>query len=443
MTTSAPLPRSAPEAVGVSSAAVGAFLDGIDAAGIELHSVMLLRHGSVLAEGWWAPYERDDLHLVYSISKTFTSSAVALAVAEGLLDVDDLVVSSFPHLDPTGLDPKVARMRVRHLLTMSTGHHADTLDRLRAAPGDDPVTSFLALVPEEEPGHWFTYNNGATLVLSAVVTAATGERLLDYLRPRLLDPLGIDLAHWQGDARLDLGFSGLHLQTEAVARLGQLYLQGGWWDGRQLLPSTWVREATRPQVDNPREPNVDWRQGYGYQVWMARHGAYRGDGAYGQLCLVLPEQDAVLATTAAVEDMQRLLDVCGQRCCPRSRSTRCRRTTGRARRCVSGSARCRCPWRRRPQVWPAAHRAPDPGDSSGHPTPRSGRWASPHAPEVAGRSRSTTARPPTTCRAVTGAGCATSSGSPPVRCSRPPLRLRGGATSSGSSWRCCTPHTAW
>ena len=302
---SEPLPATSPTEAGVDAAGVLAMLDAWDAhPDIEMHSLMVLRHGHVVAEGWWAPYRPDGLHLLYSLSKSFTSTAVGLAVAEGLLTVDDLVVSFFGDLVPAEANAHLLNMRVRDLLSMSSGHRQDTLERLDRS---NLVGSFLAQPPEEEPGTWFTYNQGDTLTLSAIVTLLTGERLLDYLRPRLLEPLGIEEANWQGVGELDLGFTGLHLTTESVAKLGQLYLQRGRWQGRQLLEEEWVAEATRPQVDNPREPNPDWREGYGYQFWMGRHG-YRGDGAFGQFCLVLPEHDLVVVTTAATEDMQAVLD---------------------------------------------------------------------------------------------------------------------------------------
>ncbi|CAA9384050.1 MAG: Beta-lactamase class C-like and penicillin binding proteins (PBPs) superfamily [uncultured Propionibacteriaceae bacterium] len=288
------------------SAAVERFLDHLESAGVELHSLMLLRHGEVVAEGWWEPYTPEGVQLLYSLSKSFTSTAVGLAVAEGRLSVDDPVASFFPQVDQASLHPRVLRMRVRHLLSMSSGHRDDTLASVRDA--NDPASAFLALVPEEEPGVWFTYNNGATLMLSLIVTRVTGERLLEYLRPRLLAPLGIGDAYWTGTAGFDHGFSGLHLTTEAIARFGQLYLQGGEWQGQQLVPADWVAEATCSHVDNPREPNPDWRQGYGYQFWRCQHDGYRGDGAYGQFCVILPEHDVVLATTAATEDMQAILD---------------------------------------------------------------------------------------------------------------------------------------
>jgi len=191
---------------------------------------------------------------------------------------------------------------------MATGHHEDTLERVRQLDPAEPVRGFLKVPPDEAPGAVFAYNNTATYVVGAIVQRLTGETLTDYLRPRLFEPLGIDQAYWDGDRTgRDLGFTGLHLTTEAVARFGQLYLDDGVWQGARLLPAGWVAEATALHTPNPGEPHPDWQQGYGYQFWQSRHG-YRGDGAYGQFCLVLPEQDAVVVTTAATENMQGILD---------------------------------------------------------------------------------------------------------------------------------------
>ena len=299
------LPRSNPRDHGVSSRAVQSLLAAAALGGFELHSLMLLRHGHVVAEGWWHPYAPDGIQLLYSLSKSFTSTAVGLAQAEGLLAVEDRIVDLLPDKLPAEPDAHLRALRVRDCLAMATGHRTDVVDRLAVT---DPVAAVLGIPAEEPPGGWFTYNQGATLLLSAVIARLSGGRLLDYLRPRLLRPLGITQANWKGIGDLDQGFSGLHLVTESVARLGQLYLQGGRWQGRQLLPAAWVAEATRRQVDSPRQPEVDWRQGYGYQFWMSRHG-YRGDGACGQFCLILPEQEAVLVTTAATTDMQGLLNL--------------------------------------------------------------------------------------------------------------------------------------
>jgi CubicO group peptidase (beta-lactamase class C family) len=303
------LPRSTPAELGVAGSGVLAFLDAIAALpDIELHSLMVLRHGQVLAEGWWAPYGPSEIHLLYSLSKSFTSTALGLAVGEGRLSLDDSVLAHFSEFEADTTHPWSRGMTVRQLVAMATGHREDALERVRQLDPAEPVRGFLQVPPDQAPGTVFAYNNAATYVVGAIVQRLTGETLTDYLRPRLFEPLGIDQAYWDGDQTgRDLGFTGLHLTTEAVARFGQLYLDDGIWQGARLLPAGWVAEATALHTPNPGEPHPDWQQGYGYQFWQSRHG-YRGDGAYGQFCLVLPEQDAVVVTTAATENMQGILD---------------------------------------------------------------------------------------------------------------------------------------
>jgi CubicO group peptidase (beta-lactamase class C family) len=303
------LPHASAESQGVDPDGIGAFLDTIEAApDIEPHSLMIVRHGQVVAEGWWSPYDRDQPHLLYSLSKSFASTALGLAVGEGLVDLDATVLSYFPELDADITDPRSRSMLVRHVAAMASGHLTETLERALANDPVDLVRGFLLVPPDREPGTVFAYNQPCTYTLAAIVQRLSGQTLVDYLRPRLLDPLGIGQVGWQQHpSGQDLGFTGLHATTDAIARLGLLYLQRGVWDGTRLLSEAWVAEATRTQVDNPDEPNPDWRQGYGFQFWMARHG-YRGDGAYGQFCLVLPEQDAVVAITASTQNMQAVLD---------------------------------------------------------------------------------------------------------------------------------------
>ena len=162
--------------------------------------------------------------------------------------------------------------------------------------------------PEEEPGTVFAYSQPCTYTLAAIIQRATGMPLSEYLRPRLFDPLGIGEVGWlTWPPGREQGFSGLFARTEDIAKLGQLYLQRGRWGEGQLLGERYVEQATSRQIDTPDQDNVDWRQGYGFQFWMARHG-YRGDGAFGQFCIILPEQDAVVATTGGTEAMQAVLD---------------------------------------------------------------------------------------------------------------------------------------
>jgi hypothetical protein len=304
------LPRSTPEEQGVASSGILSFIDAVEQAGLELHSMMLLRRGSVIAEGWWTPYRAELPHMLFSLSKSFASSGVGLAAQEGLLSVDDFVVSFFPeHEALYDSNENLKRMRVRHLLSMSTGHEEDTTGRLREGADGDWVRAFLSLPVEREPGTHFVYNSGASYMLSAIVQQVSGKTLLEFLLPRLFEPLGIEEPTWETCPRgISTGGWGLSIRTEDIARFGQMYLQKGVWQGKQILSEAWVEEATSLTISNGDGGASDWAQGYGYQFWRCRHGAYRGDGAFGQYCIVMPEQEAVLAITSGLDNMQAVLD---------------------------------------------------------------------------------------------------------------------------------------
>jgi CubicO group peptidase (beta-lactamase class C family) len=303
------LPRSTPEAQGLAIDALDAFVAALDASDQEIQTLMLLRHGHVVLAEEWAPYRLADRHMLFSVSKSFTSMAIGLLVEAGQLSLDDQVVSFFDADDlPATISDNLAAMRVRHLLTMTTGHSKDTVERL--SRDRRMVRIFLGLEVEEEPGTLFVYNSGATYMLSAILQKVTGERLLDYLRPRLFEPLGATEAIWDVSREgINTGGWGLSLNTESLANFGQLLLQRGEWEGRQLVPAEWIDAATSRQVPNDNEDKVDWRQGYGFQFWRARHNTYRGDGAFGQYCVVFPEHDATLIITSASPDMQATLDI--------------------------------------------------------------------------------------------------------------------------------------
>jgi CubicO group peptidase (beta-lactamase class C family) len=301
------LPRSSPEAQGIASSALLAFIDAADNDLDALHSVMLVRHGQVVAEGWWSPYHAAAPHALFSLSKSFTATAVGLAVAEGKLSVDDEVLKFFPDDAPANPSDQLKAMRVRDLLRMSTGHQTEPAFRNAAEPW---TKIFLAHPVPHKPGTHFLYNTAATYMLSAIVQKATGQTVLDYLGPRLFEPLGIEHPTWGASPQgVTLGGYGLSVRTEDIARFGQLYLQKGKWRGQQVIPESWVGAATALQTSNGSNPKSDWDQGYGYQFWRCRHGAYRGDGAFGQFCIVLPEQDAVIAITSGLKDMQAVLNL--------------------------------------------------------------------------------------------------------------------------------------
>jgi CubicO group peptidase (beta-lactamase class C family) len=303
------LPRSTPADQGVDPAAILSLLDALDERpDIEMHSLMVVRHGHVVAEGWWAPYSADRPQLLYSLSKSFTSTAAAFAQAEGLLDLDDTVISHFPEFAADITDPRSRSMKIRHVASMASGHTRETLPEALARDAEEPVRGFLLTPPDRDPGTVFAYNQPCTYTLASVVQRNAGMSLTRYLRPRLFDPLGIGHVGWHTfPPGREQGFSGLHARTEDVAKLGLLYLRQGRWEGAQLIPREWVAAATSAQVSNSQQPQPDWQQGYGFQFWMSRHG-YRGDGAFGQFCVILPEQDTVIVTTAYTFEMQAMLD---------------------------------------------------------------------------------------------------------------------------------------
>ncbi|MHB8635913.1 MAG: serine hydrolase domain-containing protein, partial [Fimbriimonadaceae bacterium] len=322
VTSSATLPRATPESQGLSSAAVLAFLDAAAEQGPaqELHTLMILRRGKVVAEGWWHPYAPERRHLLFSLSKSFMASAIGIAVGEGVLGLDDQVISFFPDRAPANPSENLAAMTVRHLLTMSTGHSSEPWPNLDGRNARDWVASFLNHPVEYEPGSKFLYNSIATFMLSAILQRLTGVAALDYLRPRLLAPLGIGEATWDlNPDGIVVGGWGLSICTESIAKFGELYLRDGVWDGRRLLPEGWVADATRSHIDNGPNENADWGGGYGYQFWRCQHDCYRADGAFGQLSVVMPYVDMVVAITARVEFIHKTLDLIWEHLLPEAR----------------------------------------------------------------------------------------------------------------------------
>ena len=314
-TTINTLPRSTPEAQGVSSKGIIDFLDAVKASKHEFHSFMFLRHGKVIAEGWWGPYSPALKHTLYSLSKSFTSTAIGLAVSEKRLTVEDKVISFFPDQLPDTVSEFLSELRVKDLLSMSVGQAPDPTGSV-GSKDTNWVKSFLALPILNKPGTKFLYNSLATYMLSAIVQKVTGQKVIDYLTPRLFKPLGIQGMDWETDPKgINTGGWGLRVKTEDIARFAQMYLQKGKWNGKQILPAAWVEEATSmkieqaPDAPQSKKDSSDWLQGYCYQFWRSRHHSFRGDGAFGQYALVFPDQDAVIAITSETSDMQGELDL--------------------------------------------------------------------------------------------------------------------------------------
>ncbi|MDR0619788.1 MAG: beta-lactamase family protein [Bacteroidales bacterium] len=297
-----------PEQQGVSSGGLLRYLTECEKSGDEMHRVMLLRHGKVVLDAVWKPFEPNDKQTIYSCSKTFTATAIGLLQDKGLLSVEDKVISFFPNELPDSVSPNLASMRIKDLLTMSCGLGEEP-HGIRSS--DKWVRNFLAYPVDNKPGTVFKYNSMATFMLSAIVQKVTGQRLLDFLQQELFSVLGIKDVDWEiSPEGINTGGWGLRAHIEDMAKLGQLYLQKGKWNGKQILSEKWVNEATGAQImQNPSATEQerlqsDWLQGYGYQIWRCRHNSFRGDGAYGQFIIVLPDKDAVIAVQASVSDMQ-------------------------------------------------------------------------------------------------------------------------------------------
>ena len=307
------LQRSIPEKEGVSSQGILHFIEAVEQTGEEWHSFIFLRHGKVIAEGWWNPYRPELKQTVYSASKTFTSTAIGFAVSEKLLSVDDKVISFFPDLLPDTISPYLAQMSVKNLLSMAAGQNPEPIG---ISKGEEWVKHFLATPVADEPGTKFMYNSMATYVLSAIIQKVTGKRTFDYLSPRLFEPLAIRDADWEiSPEGINTGGWGLRVHTEDMAKLGQLYLQKGKWNGKQILPESWIEEATtakinqKPEISAEERVKDDWAQGYCYQMWRCTHNAFRADGAFGQYIVVMPDQDAVVAVQADIKDLPKSLNL--------------------------------------------------------------------------------------------------------------------------------------
>ena len=333
---------AAPEAAGVSRTALESFISGLDATGI-VHSALVARHGALVAEAYWAPYTAAMPQTCFSVAKTFTALAIGFAIADGKLAVTDRIVdilpvpddvdisrsavehpavsaqfSAPPHVEANGNSTpqfSVADITVRDVLMMATGHDKDLFhfDGRWGNP-EDWATNFFRHPVAYEPGTHFVYNTGGTYWLSAIVQHVTGLPLLEYLQVKLFEPLGITGAVMQrSPSGVDVGGFGFNLPASGLLKLGQFILNKGKWNGVQLLPASWIEQMTSAQISNSPDgdgdPDSDWAQGYGYQMWVTRYGAVRADGAFGQFVIIWPKFDAVIVITAASNNLKELIQI--------------------------------------------------------------------------------------------------------------------------------------
>lgn len=291
------LPRSTPAAEGVSTQAVINIMDSLLALPeCDIHHVMVVRHGKVIAEMHPAPFRAEDSHTLYSASKTFTALAVGIAIDENLLRLDDRVMTFFPDKRTNRVSDNMADMTVRDLLMMASGVKPDWTMRNNSM---DWVKDWLAKPVDDKPGSLFQYDSMCSFMLSAIVQRVTGQTMLEYLQKRLFTPMNITVADWETSPDgINTGGWGLRVQAETMAKLGLLLLNEGNWNGEQLVSADFVKAACSRLIDGGAKetvPPTDGNQGYGYQVWQSKWpGSYRADGAMGQYTVVVPQEDLVV-----------------------------------------------------------------------------------------------------------------------------------------------------
>ena len=295
-----PFETAAPEAVGIRSADILAYIDALERSDAEMHGLMIMRHGKLCAQGWWAPFAPNLRHGLQSHTKTYAATAVGIAYTEGLVRLDERIIDIFPEDAPAEPSENLKLLTVRDVLCMGCG--MDEMPRNSA----HWIRDFLHIPVNHKPGTTYMYNSSGSTLLGSIVRKKTGLGLHDYLTPRLFNKIGIDPDNlrWLRMADgIEVGGGGLFATTEDNFRLMKLYADGGVWNGERILAEDYVKLATTNQNDSATESRnnpeaTDNFLGYGFQIWMCKpKGAYRADGAMGQFTIVLPEQDMLIGIT--------------------------------------------------------------------------------------------------------------------------------------------------
>lgn len=293
-----------PEEAGISSKGLLNYLDAVSASGQEPHAVMVLKNGKLACSFAYAPYDLHTPHVLYSLSKSFTSAAAGFAVADGLLRWDSRVIDVLAEEAPAEPDAWLSEVTLHHLLSMSSGLDPRS-DRI--PHNGNWARLVLSCGCNAQPGTRFHYNSHGSYLVSCMVQKVTGMNIRDYLMPRLFEPLGIPKPLWDESPQgACCGGWGLRLSCDSVARFGQCLLQNGLWNGKRILPEEWLEKATVFHTDTEHRtpaPTIEWAQGYCYQFWRCTDDRYRADGMYGQLCIVAPKQNMVVAVVAGMHNM--------------------------------------------------------------------------------------------------------------------------------------------
>ena len=285
----------------------------------ELHSLMVIKDGKVVYERYAMGHNADELHIMWSASKTFNAAAVGFAIQDGLLSLDDKVISFFDASElPAEISSWYKELTIKDLLIMSSGFEKDEISRACGMEDYDWAKSILSYKILWEPGTRFSYNSMNSYLLSVIVTKVTGMKVADYLKGKLFEPLGIRRYQWMESPQgYNCGGWGLHITTESLGKMCQFFLNKGAWNGKQLLDPEWIEDAMTLHILQYKDaaPEVvaqhaddEWGMGYGYQMWIGSHGHVRIDGAHGQYGIILPDKNAAIIVTSHTKEIRTLMN---------------------------------------------------------------------------------------------------------------------------------------
>ncbi|MFC3747309.1 serine hydrolase domain-containing protein [Paenibacillus sp. GCM10012306] len=298
--------KNLPEDHDLSSKDLLAFFKKVQESNLDINSFILMQDGQAISQFYREPYRKDTPQLLFSLSKSFTSIAVGIAWDEGYFDLHDKVISFFSDKLPDYISPNLSQMTIHHLLSMTAGHQNNIYGDV--VKHTDWISSFLSQEVHHVPGSYYRYSTHSTYMLSAIVERVTGQNLVDFLMPRLFEPLEIPRPSWETcPMGITAGGMGLSISTEGIARFGQMLLEKGIFKGRRIVSEKYINLATSKHADTMRdESRIDFSKGYGYQLFLCRNDCFMGNGGYGQLCFVAPKERIVIAATSCLPSMKHL-----------------------------------------------------------------------------------------------------------------------------------------
>lgn len=271
-----------------------------------IHAISIYKNGEKKLEFAPFPYSLFHKREIYSLSKSFTSAAIGAAWDEGLINLDERLIDIFPDKLPNKISPNLEQMTVRHCLIMNTGHESCVMKKMYDSP--DPAKAFLSCEVKYTPGTHFLYNTGASCMLAAILEKKTGRKLYDYASQKILEPLGITKSRWTECAgNVNEGGIGLHISCADITKFGLMLANRGISGNKRILSQEWIEAAGAVQTDNTINGDSgtgNWTSGYGFQFWRTARDGYRGDGLKGQLCMIMPKNNAVVSIVACTRNME-------------------------------------------------------------------------------------------------------------------------------------------